>query len=139
MSSPIVAGDSVILAAATKLPSETVPMFGNVASATAGPPPTNVVVDWSNGTQVAYAAIGTDSSDAVLLKVTASQVRSFLGQIVRIIFTGDPGSRVQGRIVQQYLLLDPSGDPALGGEIVVIETPVGFITTDTAFIVPITN
>lgn len=133
------AGDIVFTAASLRGPNsigsavihQDRPIRGIVESLVAGSPPTTVLVNWQNGTSVTYATSGTGAT-AVLYK---------LGQLTTIPLTGtvvrpkqgsgipNPGGRLQGPVVYHLGVVDPSTDLAVT-EVVVIETPIGFLVAD---------
>jgi hypothetical protein len=102
------------------------PLFGTVESLTAGAPPTNVVVDWSDGTRTTYAAVNS-GAQSVIGHVTdgGSLLVGFVVQPTAASGVPNPGGRVQGPVVDQFSVDDPNGSTL--GEFVVIETPVGFL------------
>lgn len=102
---------------------QALPKFGIVQSAVAGPPPTAVIVDWSDGTQTTYDAVN-DGAETVLLQV-GSGGAPIGGSIVQINQFPNPGGRGQGEVVEQFGLTDPSG--TVLGNFVVVKTETGYV------------
>jgi phage baseplate assembly protein gpV len=137
MASPIAAGSVVVPLAAIQASVEAhaVLKFGICESAVApvnpGDPPTNVVVDWSDGTSVTYpVALG-------LLQVQGPTGDSILGSVVAynqaVVMGGlpNPGSRVRGPVVFDGNVFQANGDPFLAfgpsNEWVVFLTKIGYV------------
>jgi hypothetical protein len=137
----MIAGNFVIPAAALLGPNtlgsavihETPPIRGMVESLIAGAPPTSVVVNWQDGTRVTYATSGTGPT-SVLYTVGSGSGALLVGSVVRAKQGSgipSPGGRLQGPVVTQFSLNDPSTDAPVV-EIVVIQTPLGFLVADIA-------
>jgi len=139
----IAAGDIVFLAAAVLGPPasfvihEEAPELGVVESVGAGSPPTDVVVVWQDGRRTQYDAVGSGATSLLYrvgsLAPDTILIIGFVAQPKTGSGIPNPGSRLQGPVVQQYGLEDPTGSAV--GEVVVIDTPLGFLaiaTTDAA-------
>jgi hypothetical protein len=111
------------------------PLLGICESATApvgpGDPPTNVVVDWENGTRTTHV------SGIGLVQLGAATQASLLGTVMQYVAgLPNPGSRLRGPCVLQGDVLSASG-AALAGELVVLKTPLGYLGFPSAYVVPV--
>lgn len=101
------------------------PIFGVCQSAVAGPPPTAVVIDWTNGTQTTYA-VSLSGLSSVLYQVLAPTSPSIVGSVVQLTGFPNPGQRFQGVVVNQFHIEDPSGTDS--GEWITVHTPAGYVS-----------
>lgn len=131
----MIAGDFVVPAAAMAA-GNTVhakrPILGVVESLVAGSPPTNVLVNWQDGTSVTYATSGTGATSVIYRIGGLIGSLPLPGIVVRPKSTSgipNPGGRIMGPIVDHLSLTDPSTDAAIA-EVVVFETPIGFYVLD---------
>jgi hypothetical protein len=106
------------------------PQFGVTESLVDGPPPTNVVVTWADGTRTQYATSGTGAT-AVLYQVGPSATYIIGSVVAPTAASGipNPGGRLQGPVAMQFACLDPGTD-AVVAEFVVVETPIGYLVAD---------
>jgi hypothetical protein len=81
------------------------------------------LIDWEDGTQTSYAAVGSTTT-SVLYQVAVPTHPSLLGSVVQVAGS-DPGSRVQGPVVDHFDTLDPAG--GAGPELVVVKTTIGYV------------
>ena len=135
------AGDVVATAASVVGPNgqfvlhETRPIFGFVESVGAGSPPVDVVVVWPDGSRVEYDVVGSGAT-SVLFRLGPTPVTGplpiigFIAQPKLSAGIPNPGARLQGPILQQFGLEDPTG--VVLREIIVIEAPAGFLVVDPA-------
>lgn len=135
------AGDVVATAASVLGPNgsfvihETRPIFGTVESTGAGSPPVDVVVVWPDGSRVQYAVVGSGAT-SVLFRLGPTPITGalpiigFVAQPKLSAGIPNPGGRLQGPILQQFGLEDPTG--VVLREIVVVEAPAGFLVIDPA-------
>lgn len=127
-------GDAVLLASSVLGPTgsfvihDTQPEFGIVESTGAGSPPVNVVVVWQDGSRVQYAVSGSGATSVLFRLAGVAGGIPIIGNVAQPKSgTGipNPGSRLQGPIIQHFGLEDPT--TALVGEVVVVDTPLGFL------------
>jgi hypothetical protein len=123
MASAIAAGSLVapIITLATGFVQTPFYKVGVCESAVAGPPPTNVVVAWEDGTRETFAsAVG-------LIQLLPPVTPSLLGAYGTYAdgTLPHPGGRLAGPVVAHVLAADASGVEQ--SEIVVIPSPQGFL------------
>lgn len=132
------AGDVVVLGAAVVGPTgssvihDAPPQLGFVESLVAGPPVTNVVVVWQDGRRQQYNAVGSGAT--ALLYVVANiaapvPIVGFVAQPKAGTGIPNPGTRLQGPIVQQYGLEDALS--VVVREVIIVSTPLGVLVMET--------
>lgn len=108
---------------------ETRPKLGTVESLTSGTPPTDVIVVYEDGSRTEYPAVN-DGAASVLYVVAGLSNPPIVGAVVQSKTGPNPGGLLQGPVVQQVGLEDPSGNAV--GEVVVVQTPTGFLVIPTS-------
>lgn len=108
------------------------PKLGVVQSLTASSPPTNVAVDWEDGSQTTYG-----DSFLTLFQATVPTSPSLLGKYVSLSPTIVPNFNIDGRyggfvVMHLDVSLTDGTNPA---ETVLIQTPTGFVMLPVADIV----
>lgn len=134
----LAAGSFVVPAAdiAAAIIQTSLPLFGIVESTAGGSPPTDVVVAWENGTRVSYAVSQTGGGTPLLAVVAASGVSpSLLGRVVDPTALPNPGLRLRGLVVAQFLAQNPDGTDIV--EVTLIQCSAGFYAIPTADVTPI--
>lgn len=134
------AGDIVFLGSAVVGPSgssvihEQPPQIGIIEALDAGSPPTNVVVVWQDSRRTQYNAVGSGATSLLFvvgnIPTGTVPIVGFIVQPKSGSGIPNPGTRLQGPVIHQYGLEDPTG--ALVGQAIVVATPIGFLVIDPA-------
>ena len=135
----LAAGDFVIAAASVMNPTPggvlhtQPPKFGVCESLAPA------VIDWEDGTQTSYAALGTGAT-AVILGVAqivpASDLLSAMVAPAPSAFP-NPGGRFTGSVVAHFSVVDPTSGVSV--EVAIVKTPEGFYAAGPAALVVIPN